>query len=194
MEDRFKHVIEKEYENEKTRINYISRMIGLMRKLDADSLFTVLEDPVRWYPKIREAYPSISTRRNMLTVFLALFAKDKDLETDVGGPSVQKKWSQYHDELGRYLKTQESKSEPSKKQVEKYTSFEEIETKYRELGKKSPHASLKSSLQYLLLSVVLHLKPKRADLGSIKIYHEKNCKNEDTTVFQFLEHIQSSRD
>ena len=179
MEDRFKHVIEKEYENEKTKVNYISRMVGLMRKLDADSLFTVLEDPVRWYPKIREVYPSISTRRNILTVFLALFAKDKELETDVGGATVQKKWSQYHDELGRYLKTQESKSEPSKKQVEKYTSFEEIETKYRELGKKSPHASIKSSLQYLLLSVVLHLKPKRADLGSIKIYEEKNPNKTD---------------
>ena len=84
MEDRFKQVIEKEYENEKTKVNYISRMIGLMRKLDADSLFTVLEDPVRWYPKIREAYPSITTRRNILTVFLALFTKDKELETDVG--------------------------------------------------------------------------------------------------------------
>jgi hypothetical protein len=179
MEDRFKQVIEKEYENEKTKVNYISRMIGLMRKLDADSLFTVLEDPVRWYPKIREAYPSISTRRNILTVFLALFTKDKDLEEDVGGPDVQKKWRQYHDELGRYQKTQESKSEPTKKQVEKYTSFEEIESKYRELGKKSPHASLKTSQQYLLLSIVLHLKPKRADLGSIKIYHEKNPNKTD---------------
>ena len=179
MEDRFKQVIKDAYENEKTRENYISRISGLMRKIDADTLFTVLEDPVRWYPKIREAYPSISTRRNILTVFLALFTKDKDLETDVGGAEIQKKWRQYHDELGRYQKTQESKSEPSKKQVEKYTSFEEIETKYRELGKKSPHESLKSSQQYLLLSVILHLKPKRADLGSVKIYHDKNPNKTD---------------
>jgi len=179
MEERFKKVIEKAYENEKTKMNYISRIIGLMRKIDADSLFTVLEDPVRWYPKIREAYPSIPTRRNLLTVFLALFAKDKELEEDVGGPEVQKKWRQYHDELGRYQKTQESKSEPSQKQVDKYTSFEEIETKYRDLGKKSPHESLKSSQQYLLMSVVLHLKPKRADLGSVKIYYDKNPNRTD---------------
>lgn len=179
MEDRFKQVIEKAYENEKTKMNYISRIIGLMRKIDADSLFTVLEDPVRWYPKIREAYPSIPTRRNLLTVFLALFTHDKELEEDVGGADVQKKWRQYHDELGRYQKTQESKSEPSQKQVDKYTSFEEIETKYRDLGKKSPHESLKSSQQYLLLSVVLHLKPKRADLGSVKIYYDKNPNRTD---------------
>jgi len=179
MEDRFKRVIEKVYENEKTKMNYMSRIIGLMRKIDADSLFTVLEDPVRWYPKIREAYPSIPTRRNLLTVFLALFTHDKELEEDVGGPEIQKKWRQYHDELGRYQKTQESKSEPSQKQVKKYTSFEEIETKYREMGKKSPHESLKSSQQYLLLSVVLHLKPKRADLGSVKIYYDKNPNKTD---------------
>jgi hypothetical protein len=150
-----------------------------MRKIDADSLFTVLEDPIRWYPKIREAYPSISTRRNLLTVFLALFTKDKDLEEDVGGEDVLKKWKQYHEELSRYEKTQVAKSEPSKKQVDKYTSFEEIETKYHQLGKKSPHESLRSSQQYLLLSVVLHLKPKRADLGSVKIYHEKNPNRTD---------------
>ena len=179
MEDRFKQVIGKAYENERTKENYMSRITGLMRKIDADTLFTVLEDPIRWYPKIREAYPSIPTRRNLLTVFLALFTHDKELETDVGGPEVQKKWRQYHDELGRYQKTQESKSEPSKKQVDKYTSFEEIETKYRELGKKSPHDSLKSSQQYLLLSIVLHLKPKRADLGSVKIYHDKNPNKTD---------------
>jgi hypothetical protein len=179
MEDRFKRVIEAAYENELTKISYISRIAGLMRKIDADSLFTVLEDPVRWYPKIREAYPSISTRRNLLTVFLALFTKDKDLEEDVGGEDVLKKWKQYHEELSRYEKTQVAKSEPSKKQVAKYTSFEEIETKYHQLGKKSPHESLRSSQQYLLLSVVLHLKPKRADLGSVKIYHEKNPNRTD---------------
>jgi integrase len=179
MEDRFRQVIERVYENEITKLNYISRMTGLLRKIDADSLFTVLEDPVRWYPKIREAYPSITTRRNLLTVFLALFTHDKELKEDVGGEDVQKKWRQYHDELVRYQKTQQSKSEPSKKQVEKYTSFEEIETKYRDLGKKSPHESLRSSQQYLLLSVVLHLKPKRADLGSVKIYHEKNPNRTD---------------
>jgi len=179
MEDRFRQVIERVYENEITKLNYISRMTGLLRKIDADSLFTILEDPVRWYPKIREAYPSITTRRNLLTVFLALFTHDKELKEDVGGEDVQKKWRQYHDELVRYQKTQQSKSEPSKKQVEKYTSFEEIETKYRDLGKKSPHESLRSSQQYLLLSVVLHLKPKRADLGSVKIYHEKNPNRTD---------------
>jgi hypothetical protein len=179
MEDRFRQVIERAYENEITKVNYISRITGLLRKIDADSLFTILEDPVRWYPKIREAYPSISTRRNILTVFLALFTHDKELKEDVGGEDVQKKWRQYHDELVRYQKTQQSKSEPSKKQVDKYTSFEEIEIKYRELGKKSPHESLRSSQQYLLLSVVLHLKPKRADLGSVKIYHEKNPNRTD---------------
>lgn len=179
MEERFKQIIKEAYENEKTRENYLSRLETVLRKVDADSLFTILEDPVRWYPKIRDAYPSITTRRNILTVILALFVKDKDLEEDVGSPEVQKKWRQYHDELSRYQKTQESKSEPSKKQVEKYTSFEEIETKYRELGKKHPHESLRSSQQYILLSVVLHLKPKRADLGSIKIYEEKNPNKTD---------------
>jgi hypothetical protein len=180
MEDRFKRVIESAYENELTKLNYISRLMGVLKKVEgADSLLTILEDPVRWYPKIREAYPSITTRRNLLTVFLALFSKDKDLEEDVGGPEIPKKWRQYHDELGRYEKTKLAKSEPTQKQVDKYTSFEEIETKYRELGKKSPHESLRSSLQYLLLSVVLHLKPKRADLGSVKIYYDKNPNKTD---------------
>jgi len=180
MEDRFKRVIEAAYENELTKLNYISRLMGVLKKVEgADSLLTILEDPVRWYPKIREAYPSITTRRNLLTVFLALFSKDKDLEEDVGGPEIPKKWRQYHDELGRYEKTKLAKSEPTQKQVDKYTSFEEIETKYRELGKKSPHESLRSSLQYLLLSVVLHLKPKRADLGSVKIYYDKNPNKTD---------------
>ena len=173
--DQINKIFETKYSNPITIENYKSRIKSLLLKLDSTDLIEILKNPVEYYPKIREAYSSITTRKNILTPFLVILRESENLIPE----EQTKKWRQYHDDLGRYQKAQVARSEPSEKQIAKYTSFEEIENKYTDLGKLSPHQTFKKSLQYLLLSIVVHLRPKRADLGTVKIYYDNNPNKTD---------------
>lgn len=168
-------LFEEKYSNPTTVENYKSRIRSLLDKLKTTDLVNILKNPAEFYPKIREIYPSITTRKNTLTPILVILRHNPDLVSE----EQAKKWKQYHDDLGRYQKAEVSRSEPSQKQIEKYTSFEEIENKYTDLGRSTPHDTFKKSMQYLLLSIVVYLRPKRADLGSVKIYYEKNPNKTD---------------
>ncbi len=157
------------FPNEKTRANYISRLNGMIAKVGAEGVLEIVRNPDHWYPKLQEGYPSLTTRRNLLTAILVLFREDAELaklETE------RARWKKLHEDLGRHEDARVRRSEPAEKQIAKYTSFEEIEAKYAALKDSGPHKTRPDSLQYILLSVIVHLRPKRADLGSVELFRK----------------------
>jgi len=175
--DHFYQVLDKAFPNVKTRDNYKSRLRGLTKALNEQEPAVILKVPETYYPKIQELYPSHTTRKNMLTLILVLYREDTTLKAE--NPAAAAKWKQYHDDLVRIQEAKVRRSEPEEKQLEKYTSYEEITDKYRELKGKTPHNTVKSSQQFLLLSMLVHLRPKRADLGAVKIYKEDDPRKTD---------------
>jgi len=175
--DHFNQVLDRAFSNPKTKENYKSRLRGLTKSLNEPDPAKILKAPDTYYPKLQTLYPSFSTRKNMLTLILVLFREDPTLKTDTAAAAAQ--WKQYHDDLVRIQEAKVRRSEPEAKQIEKYTSYEEITDKYRELKTKTPHNTLKSSQQFLLLSILVHLRPKRADLGAVKIYNEDDPRKTD---------------
>lgn len=175
--DHLNKVLDTAFPNVKTKENYKSRLRGLIKTLNESDPFVILKAPDIYYPKLQTAYPSFSTRKNMLTLILVLFREDPQLKTE--NPAAAAKWKQLHDDLVRIQEAKVRRSEPENKQVEKYTSYEEITDKYREFKKKTPHNTLKSTQQFLLLSMLVHLRPKRADLGAVKIYTEDDPRKTD---------------
>jgi len=168
-------LIEKEFKNPNTQKNYLNRLKTLEQKLNA-TIDDILKNPDTYYPKLQKLYTSISTRKNLLTVILALFRIDEALKTqEVAG----KRWHALHTDLTRYEIAKVKRSEPSDKQIEKYTSYEEIESKYDEIKRRGPHETERASMQFLLISVLVHLRPKRADLGAIHIYRDKDPRKTD---------------
>ncbi len=158
----------KAFTNEKTRENYISRLNGMLRQTGAATVMEVAKDPATWYPRIQAAYPTLSTRRNLLTALLVLFREDTDLAAN---EAVKARWKKLHEDLGRHADARVRRSEPEDKQIAKYTSFEEIEAKYEELRRGgAAHKTRLDSLQFLLLSIIVHLRPKRADLGAVQVF------------------------
>jgi hypothetical protein len=155
------------FPNEKTRNNYISRLNGMIHKVGASGVLEVVRNPEEWYPKLQAGYPSLTTRRNILTAILVLFREDTELKKL---EEVRAKWKKWHEDLGRHEDARVRRSEPADKQIAKYTSFEEIEAKYAELKDHGPHKTRQDSLQYVLLSVIVHLRPKRADLGDVRLF------------------------
>ncbi len=167
IEPRVKDLLKKAFPNERTRANYENRLKNMVKKTGASGVLEIVRDPETWYPKIQTAYPALATRKNLLTVILVLFREDTDLAA-LAEPKAR--WKKLHEDLARHADARVRRSEPADKQIAKYTSFEEIEAKYEALRNKGPHATLPDSLQFLLLSVLVHLRPKRADLGSVKIF------------------------
>ena len=172
MEEHWSTILAKVYPNVKTRENYIARIRGLMKKLEVKTLLEVLINPGVFYPQIQKLYTSLTTRKNVLTVVLVMYREDKELQ-EANKPAYDT-WKKLHDDLARLQVAKVKRSEPEAKQVEKYTSYEEIEAKYEELKKRGFHDTERHSMQYLLLSILVHLRPKRADLGAIAIYKEKD--------------------
>ena len=177
MEERFTRILKDKYPNEKTRANYISRLQTLLKKVDSKTLLPILSDPTLYYEKIKTHYPSMTTRKNVLTPLLVFFREDEDLRKE--HPEAYTTWKKLHDDLARLQAAKIRRSEPEAKQVEKYTSFEEIEAEYEKLKKRGFHDTERHSLQYLLVSIFVHLRPKRADLGSVHIYEEDDPRKID---------------
>ena len=176
MEEKYRTILASVYTNKKTLENYESRMRALLRNIPA-SLQTILEHPDTYYPSIQKAYPSLTTRKNVLTVLLVFFREDPDLKEH--HVEAHNKWKKLHDDLVKLQDARIKRSEPEPKQIEKYTSFEEIEAKYKELKKRTFHDTERHSMQYVLLSILVHIRPKRADLGALTIYREKDPRNTD---------------
>jgi hypothetical protein len=170
MERRFEDIFNRVYPNLKTRENYKVRLNAMMRKVGAKTMLEILVSPEVWYPKIQEAYESLTTRKNILTPLLVLFREDVELAAEHA--KARDIWKKRHEDLVRFQEARVRRSEPEDKQIAKYTSFEEIEAEYDSMRKKAPHETRKKSQQFLLLSIILHLRPKRADLGALKIYEE----------------------
>jgi hypothetical protein len=175
MEPEIVALLEKAYTNPKTRENYISRLRGLVDKMNV-GVRAVLEDPDTYYPLLQKAYTSITTRKNILTALLIVLREDEYFK---GKEALRAKWKKLHDNLGRFQDAKVKRSEPEEKKIAKYTSYEEIEAKYEELRNKGPHATRRQSLQFLLLSILVHLRPKRADLGAVQIFQEDDPNRTD---------------
>jgi hypothetical protein len=171
-EEHYKAILEAKYTNKHTLNAYLSRIKTLKVKLGGAELHAILIDPDTYYPQLQKQYPSLTTRKNLLTPILALYREDDSLARD--HTRAYERWKKLHDDLTKLQEAKIRRSEPEDKQVEKYTSYEEITARYEELRKRGYHDTERHSMQFLLLSILVHLRPKRADLGAVKIYKEKD--------------------
>jgi hypothetical protein len=142
------------------------------------TLLEILEAPDTFYPRMREEYTSLTTRKNVITALMVLFREDEELKQD-SHREPREKWKRLFDDLSRHQDARVKRSEPEEKQIEKYTSFEEIEAKYEEMKRKGGHTTLKESQRFVLMSVLVHLRPKRADLGTVHIFKDSDPNRTD---------------
>jgi hypothetical protein len=171
----FYDAINNNVDNERTRGNYKNRLNALIVRLAPDSpaqehklVLHVLTHPRFYMPILEKSYNNkVATVKNMLTFILALY-KYANLKCSL--EATYKKWKQFHERYSAKEQEQYNSNEPTKSQVEKYTSFEEMNKKLREWPSEDPHQDFKSSLHYCLISMYATIKPKRADFGRVRIF------------------------
>ena len=135
----FEAILTQQYPKETTRNNYIHRMNKLLEVCNTTSLRAIIEHPDTYYPSIRDKYPNISTRKNVLTLILAFYKHDPSLQTVFS--TAHKRWLKLHDDLDGFQSSKYSKNLPDMKQIAKYTPMEELRAKYNDLAKDSPWRS-----------------------------------------------------
>lgn len=182
--------LESLYENKTTLSTYVTRIRRLRDiTVQSKSYTELVSNAEDSYEKIRLAYPNITTRKNMITSILSLFKNIDELKNAY--PEDQIEWKKFHDNMESFQKAKYKKHIPDEKQLAKYTPFEDIELKYKELKKNDPHKTLKSSLQLILLSIITSTPPKRSDYGEMKIYYETDP-NDTTTNYIVIKHDKPS--
>lgn len=165
-------IIEDSYRKETTRSNYLARLNNLQQACNNTPLFQIISSPDAFYDALRKTYPNISTRKNILTLILALFKNSQRLRDEL---QVQhKRWRKFHDDMDGFQEAKYSKNMPDPDQLAKYTPMEDIDLKYKELKKVNPHDTLQSSQQFVLLSIITTTPPKRSDYGNMHIYYERD--------------------
>lgn len=152
--------------NENTRNNYIARLSKLSESLGA-SMYDIAKDPAVYYPQIKRLYTEDSTRKNVVIAIMVIFKHIGDMLSKK--KAAYDAWKATHADLTDAEESRYKKNKPKQSQEDNYLSFAEIEEKYNSLKDATPHANKKSSQEFLLLSIALHLRPKRADLGNVAI-------------------------
>jgi hypothetical protein len=163
------------YSNPTTLETYTTRLKKLGESIPhARGLSGIISEPDASYDALKAAYPNVTSRKNAITTILALFKHSAAARAAVGPEKVQR-WKKFHDDMDSFQEASYKKNMPSDRQIDKYTTFEEMATKYRDLKKNGdPHATLQSSQWYVLLSLYLNVPPKRSDLGSMRVYADRD--------------------
>lgn len=163
--------------SEATRKTHESRLSSLM-KITHDhtkfSLMRIISNPDKYSKRLKKQYPSPTTQKNLVTTVLSVF-KYMDLQCKL--QEAHEKWLNVHKELHEQQTLKVKENKPSPNQEQAYVSFEEIKKKYKELKHgDDPHATLRDSLILTFLAFTVYQKPKRADLGCVRIYNTENGK------------------
>lgn len=168
--------IVKGYDNKNTVNLYLDRLRILKTNVIKDkdpSYFKILVNVFKNYEKIRLYYPNLESRKAQIVCILAVFNKNEILQDEIRKPYEQ--WKAFLKSLKYLIENEKSKTKiPNEKSMSKYTSFEDMELKYKELKQSNPHRTLKDSQEFILLSIVISTPPKRADYGVMKIYYGKD--------------------
>ena len=161
--------------NALTCSTYEARLRQLRVGLRAPSVRAVALAPQRYVPALRRWHvtgaKTVMTVKNYVTALLVFFRHDPRL-AEADAANAHAPWRAFHRELMDLEEQAYMRNRPvNTRQERNYVSFAEIDARLRQLeASADPHATLRTSMQLLLLSFYAHTLPKRSDLGALHVY------------------------
>lgn len=160
-------------DKEMTRRSYEARLRKAVEYTGAKSVKHLVLNPDAHYRALQVHYPSVSSRKSVLTAVLAVFKFAPDLKER--HEAAYQGWTTRHRSLTVLVESDAKQSMPNERQLAKYVSFDDVRAKLKELSRADDaHATLHDSMRLCLLGMLVHLKPKRADFGSLRVYRNKD--------------------
>jgi hypothetical protein len=155
---------------ESTLKNYKARLSKLNNISGDKGIAYIMTHPKEVYKKLEEVFPAENaTRANYITPIAKLFStngmmlKKHEDKYDIWKEYLKK---ERDDEIFRY-----KLNKPTEKQEKNIVHYEDVVNKYHEMKKDdNVFIDKKTNLHVVLLSVLINLRPKRADLGEVRIF------------------------
>lgn len=153
----------------KSFLSYKSRLNTLMR-ITNNTLAWIMQHPKE---TLLEAKRQVSDNNSTMSSFAAVVCKLFRVH-----PESMVAWKQSFLIWQRYLKHYRqkelevvNKNQLSEKQKEKYVSWQQVQDEFNKMKDSLEiKTNLKSHMAYILFAMLLNIKPKRADLGNVKIF------------------------
>ena len=150
------------FETYKRLLNYVN----IMCKNSGFLYF--LTNPDNVYKRMLVKYPGpTATRGNLITAITKLYSTNPYLLDNFMPKYV--KWKEHLKNERNVERDRYFSNEPSEKQEQNIVDYKDVQNLYNEMKGKDFQDNLEN-LQFLLLSIMINLRPKRSDLGSVLIY------------------------
>lgn len=147
----------------KSCASYESRLKTLSRVTGAETIAEAISDPKAAFSAMCVHTGNAYTRKSMVTGILKYLGTLEPTSPAI----LLTEWKRVHKELDSTARAAENARAPS---MSTRTPFADIERMYATMAAGKPHATEASSLRYILLSVIVHLPPKRLDYGNMWVY------------------------
>jgi hypothetical protein len=156
---------------ESSKANYHNRLKTIFELSPRQNMKYILKHPKEIYALLMKRYNnSCATVANCITAITKIFSSHPQLTLMY--PKTYQTWREYLTACREKRNEEYNNNEASDKQKDKIVTMEEIKSKYATLkSDTTTHAAIKSHMQWLLLSCMINLIPKRADLGNVRIFH-----------------------
>jgi hypothetical protein len=144
---------------------YIRHLVKLQTLAGGRSFETVISHPKTMIKRIDAEYPSLQSRKAMVSAIKAVVKYNPQIEEEY--KSHIEKWNAQFRILDKTITERVATAEPTQKELQNWVEWKDVLKKQAELG----------SLGYgtpahLLLSMYSLIEPIRADYGNIKIIEE----------------------
>lgn len=148
--------------------NYEARLKKLLEICHPKALKDILKHPDDIYPIIaKHTNNKCTTIANYATLISKIFSSNPEIASRY--PKAQKKWKHYLYKCRTEQNTIYSENKASQDKLDQVVTMEDIKAKIIELGTNGPKTK-KEAMNLVLLSCFMHLVPKRADLGNVRIF------------------------
>ena len=170
-------------ENESTRKSYVTRIRTALKYTKAKDTKDMVTNVDKYYPILARHYPTMNSLKSLLTTMMAVYRYEPRLKET--HEEEYQKLLEYHKDLSEKIDAEEKQSLPTERQMANYVSFNEVRSKLKEMLRGGDiHAKLQESMQTCLLGMMVYLRPKRADYGSLRVYRgeDPNVSDENYVV------------
>jgi len=163
----------------KTFQGYVSDLQHALGKLNVRNLETVVSNPEEFAEKLRSACTSEGTLKNHISSILCIYKYNPRMKETY--PKAFDRWSKESAiQRSRQIKESRLNAPSNSRQAQNFVPMAEWRVALDLLAKgEDPHLSLKKSQSFLLLSYACAFPPKRADLGSVRIFRGSEPSEEE---------------
>jgi hypothetical protein len=157
--------------------NYLVRLNKIQTLTGGQSLYYIMTHPQHVFQILEEAFPNQNaSRANYITPIAKLFTTNAIMLTK--HQKSYDSWKEHlkrerDDEIFRY-----KQNKPTEKQERNLVHYREVSAKYEEMRKNHEvYHDRKTNLHMVLFGVLMHLRPKRADLGNVRLLKQEPKNN-----------------